>query len=267
MKHATVLFLIMIGAAISSLAQTSIPLDEQLNQLRERAKAPIEDDGEPKIQDVARARPTPVVRAAATPSPTPQAVAVAPAQNPPMMVQPISGSGSAEALPAHGASEIHESDKSESERVWVLDPRKSLREEVSSSGYEPTSLYVQRVLYIAGYKPGSSMSDDSPDWVSKIPLNIPVMHRTRYIRLDEQGQVKIKDVLKRLIAVTAKAKEIRAEVESILKEYNGIIDAGTPKDVLTPDSPSLTTNQGGEINEGKPEKGFEAGKEINFSIN
>jgi hypothetical protein len=153
------------------------------------------------------------------------------------------------------------------EKVWTLDPRSELpAAQIKSDGLEKVMVSMQRGFLIAGYADESAEAAQRTLWTMRVPISIPIMHRSRQLALTPELVAKAKEVAARVAALTKKSAELTAEATGILKEWNQVIEAGSPTQVLDVDSPSLTTNQGGEINRGERQEGFEPGKGVSFKV-
>ena len=164
------------------------------------------------------------------------------------------------------------------EKVWALDPRSStLPAQIKGDGLEQTMLNMQRGFLIAGFlseadadafasREEGDVLKPKPIWSLPVPISIPVMHRSRQLALTPDMLAKAKTIEGRLASLNKRSQELAAEAASILKEWNQILDSGTPTQVLDVNSPSLTTNQGGEINRGEAKEGFEPGKGVSYKV-
>jgi hypothetical protein len=153
------------------------------------------------------------------------------------------------------------------EKVWTLDPRSELpAAQIKSDGLEKVMVSMQRGFLIAGYADEAAETAQRALWTMRVPINIPIMHRSRQLALTPELVVKAKEVAARVAALSKRSAELTAEATAILKEWNQVIEAGSPTQVIDVDSPSLTTNQGGEINRGERQEGFEPGKGVSFKV-
>lgn len=147
---------------------------------------------------------------------------------------------------------------------WVLDPRQQLDAGiVSKDGYESTGLKMQRVVVFAGYKKGS----EEPLWTQREEIDIPVVHKTRRLSLTPERVTKLKEALKLMDEVRKEADALETKAKKALEMYNAIVDESTPHEVLSADSPSLTTNQSGTaLNRAKAKPGFNPGDGLTIKI-
>lgn len=122
--------------------------------------------------------------------------------------------------------------------------------------YEETSLNVQRTL-TALLPQGEKQL---------IRMRIPVMYKSRTLRLDKDGQLRAKKVLEELKKKEKELGDLKVQIENLLKEWNQLVEKSTPYSVLLPESPSLPSNQStGEIN--RTNNPFLApGKAINYEV-
>jgi hypothetical protein len=134
--------------------------------------------------------------------------------------------------------------------VQVQDPRVSVPgEQVNPSAYEPTGLTVNRV-FVAADQEGR-----------KISMNVPVYYETRLLGMEKDKQRAAARLLQKLDDFQKRVAAMQAEGSELLKEWNDIVNASVPKDLLMADSPSLVENQGTDkINRPAEQPGFEAGK-------
>jgi hypothetical protein len=67
----------------------------------------------------------------------------------------------------------------------------------------------------------------------------------------------LKEALKLMDEVKKDAADLEEKAKKALAMYNAIVDESTPREVLSADSPSLTTNQSGNaLNRTKVKPGF-----------
>lgn len=134
--------------------------------------------------------------------------------------------------------------------VQAQDPRVSVPgEQVNPSAYEPTGLTVNRV-FVAADQEGR-----------KISMNVPVYYETRLLGMEKDKQRAAARLLQKLDDFQKRVAAMQAEGSELLKEWNDIVNASVPKDLLMADSPTLVENQGTDkINRPAEQPGFEAGK-------
>lgn len=134
--------------------------------------------------------------------------------------------------------------------VQAQDPRVSVPgEQVNPSAYEPTGLTVNRV-FVAADQEGR-----------KISMNVPVFYETRLLGMEKDRQHAAARLLQKLDDFQKRVAAMQKEGSELLKEWNEIVNASVPKELLMADSPSLVENQGTDkINRPAEQPGFEAGK-------
>lgn len=134
--------------------------------------------------------------------------------------------------------------------VQPQDPRVSVPgEQVNPSAYEPTGLTVNRV-FVAADQEGR-----------KISMNVPVYYETRLLGMEKDKQRAAARLLEKLDDFQKRVAAMQAEGAELLRQWNEIVNASVPKDLLMADSPSLVENQGTDkINRPTEQPGFEAGK-------
>jgi hypothetical protein len=134
--------------------------------------------------------------------------------------------------------------------VQAQDPRVAVPgEQVNPSAYEPTGLTVNRV-FVAADQEGR-----------KISMNVPVYYETRLLGMEKDKQRAAARLLQKLDDFQKRVAAMQAEGSELLKEWNDIVNASVPKDLLMADSPTLVENQGADkINRPAEQPGFEAGK-------
>jgi hypothetical protein len=140
--------------------------------------------------------------------------------------------------------------------VQAQDPRVSVPgEQVNPSAYEPTGLTVNRV-FVAADQEGR-----------KISMNVPVYYETRLLGMEKDKQHAAARLLQKLDDFQKRVAAMQAEGSELLKEWNDIVNASVPKDLLMADSPSLVENQGTDkINRPAEQPGFEAGKNAQVQL-
>lgn len=122
--------------------------------------------------------------------------------------------------------------------------------------YEETVLTVQRTL--------TAVSPDGEKQL--IRLKIPVMYKSRTLRLEGVTRVKAQEILNNLKTKGMELAKIKSELESTLLEWNHLVTTTTPYEVLLPESPTLPQNQSaGRINR-EDNPSMSAGKAISYEI-
>jgi hypothetical protein len=147
----------------------------------------------------------------------------------------------------------------ESEKgIEAIDPREIgiNTNDGPEANYEETVLTVQRTLTAV------TASGDK----QLIRLKIPVLYKSRSLRLQGKSLEEANKVLADLRKKRDELAKIKEELEVILKNWNAVVTEATPHEVLLPESPTLPANQSsGKINrEGDPS--MSAGKAITYEI-
>ena len=139
--------------------------------------------------------------------------------------------------------------------VRVQDPRTRVPgERVDPSAYEPTALTVSRVFISSG-------GADQP--ARKISVAVPVYYETRLLGIEKDKQRAAARLLARLHDFQRRVAAMQQEGSELLKEWNEIVNASVPRELLMADSPSLVENQGGDaVNRPVNQPGFEPGKNV-----
>lgn len=142
--------------------------------------------------------------------------------------------------------------------VEAIDPREigvSVNEGPEKD-YEETALSVQRTL--------TAVLDDGDKQL--IRMKVPVMYLSRTLRLGTTEEQKAKEILASLKTKREELSKIKGELDSILLQWNNLVESGSPSQVLMPESPSLPANQSlGDLNrEDNPE--LEPGKAITYEV-
>lgn len=138
-----------------------------------------------------------------------------------------------------------------------IELQKMTPEERLEIEHEPTNIFVQRT-FIASLPNGKSKT---------IRVKVPVVYKTRTLRLNPEEAKKAKELLEQAKALENKLVEAKKESESILKEWNRIWRASIPTTALLPESPSLPENQSAsELNRPNPNPDLVPGKAATFEI-
>ena len=103
-----------------------------------------------------------------------------------------------------------------------------------SLGWEATNLKVQHIL----------MADTGHHSQEKIVIDVPVLYQTRTMRWSPADVIKARTVLGRLMVYESNLSSLRQEGQTILKEWNQILEETVPAPALRADSPSLPYNHG-----------------------
>jgi hypothetical protein len=122
--------------------------------------------------------------------------------------------------------------------------------------YEETALTVQRTL--------AAQLDNGEKQL--IRLKIPVMYKSRTLRLTGEQKQKAVELLARLQTEQDKLRALKSELESTLSDWNNLVLASTPTSALLPESPTLPQNQGTDkINRGT-DGAMAPGKAISYEM-
>lgn len=122
--------------------------------------------------------------------------------------------------------------------------------------YEETALSVQRTLTAVNSQGERQL----------IRMKIPVMYKSRTLRLEGETKKQAIEILNRLKEKSQQLSNMKKEIDTDLVDWNNLVKATTPYDTLLPESPSLPQNQsaGGLNRDGNPE--MSAGKSISYEI-
>lgn len=101
-------------------------------------------------------------------------------------------------------------------------------------GWETTNLKVQHIL----------SADSGNGELEKIVINVPVLYETRTMRWSPADVAKARTVLARLMIYERNLSNLRQEGQTILKDWNSILENTVPGPALRADSPSLPYNHG-----------------------
>jgi hypothetical protein len=130
----------------------------------------------------------------------------------------------------------------------------------SSDGsvWEPTGITVSRLFLATGGTNGE---------VRKVPMSVPVLYESRLLALDRDKQRSIARLLDKLVSYRTRLAAMRKEGADLLAEWNQIVSASTPQDLLLSDSPTLIEKASSDATghgEGAP--GFEPGKGVSIEV-
>lgn len=142
--------------------------------------------------------------------------------------------------------------------IGTMDPREVgvSANDGPDKDYEETVLTVQRTL--------TAVNPDGEKQL--IRLKIPVMYRSKSLRLEGESKVKAQNILKELKAKGNELAKIKSELEATLVEWNQLVMTSTPYEVLLPESPTLPQNQSaGRLNR-EDNPSMSAGKAISYEI-
>jgi hypothetical protein len=142
--------------------------------------------------------------------------------------------------------------------IEALDPREVgiTANDGPEQNYEETALTVQRTLTAVNAEGDKQL----------IRMKIPVMYKSRTLRLEGSTKTKATEILARLKEKSNQLEKLKEELDADLIDWNNLVKAATPYDTLLPESPTLPQNQsaGGLNRENNPE--MSAGKAISYEI-
>jgi len=142
--------------------------------------------------------------------------------------------------------------------IEALDPRDVgiTANDGPEQNYEETALTVQRTLTAVNSEGEKQL----------IRMKIPVMYKSRTLRLEGDTKKKAVEILDRLREKSRQLSQMKKELDADLLDWNNLVKAATPYDSLLPESPTLPQNQsaGGLNRENNPE--MSAGKSISYEI-
>ncbi|MFN4943273.1 MAG: hypothetical protein ACK5G9_05695 [Akkermansiaceae bacterium] len=101
-----------------------------------------------------------------------------------------------------------------------------------TTGYEDTNIRMQHIL------DAQSASGD----IHRIVIDIPALYKSRNLRWSQDDAAQARILLKRLEDYQEKSRTLRDEGSMILTDWNKLMDASVPNQVLRADSPSLSSN-------------------------
>lgn len=101
-----------------------------------------------------------------------------------------------------------------------------------TSGFEETNIRMQHIL------DAESSSGD----IHRIVIDVPALYKSRNLRWSQEDAAQARLLLKRLETYQEKSRSLRDEGESILGDWNKLMDSSIPNQILRADSPSISTN-------------------------
>ena len=122
--------------------------------------------------------------------------------------------------------------------------------------YEQTKLTVSRTL-------AAQLENNERQLLR---LDVPVMYKSRSLRLDEATQKEAQELLKELKSESQKLKERKISIQAKLNAWNKIINKATPTQALLPESPTIPQNQSGNIINRDENPNLVPGKRINYEV-
>jgi hypothetical protein len=160
--------------------------------------------------------------------------------------------------PKKPAEEPNKEKSIDEKEIDTMDPREVgvTANDGPDKNYEETVLTVQRTL--------TAVNPDGEKQL--IRLKIPVMYKSRTLRLEGPTKDKAQEILSKLKIKGEELTKIKTELEQTLTEWNQLVTDTTPHDVLLPESPTLPQNQSaGRINR-DDNPSMSAGKAISYEI-
>jgi hypothetical protein len=109
----------------------------------------------------------------------------------------------------------------------------------SKEKYEETSVNMQNVD-VALFPKTTQLEPQV------LHLNVPIVHEKRLLSLTAEDLKQLQGLVNRIKESRGKEEAIQKELQDELKEYNDLIQKGTPEAVLNADSPSLIKNTNGQ---------------------
>lgn len=101
-----------------------------------------------------------------------------------------------------------------------------------TSGFEETNIRMQHIL--DAESPGGD--------IHRIVIDVPVLYKSRNLRWSQDDTAQARVLLQRLEAYQEKSRALREEGSLILEDWNKLMDASVPNQILRADSPSVSTN-------------------------
>lgn len=101
-----------------------------------------------------------------------------------------------------------------------------------TTGFEESNIRMQHIL------DAESASGD----IHRIVIDVPALYKSRNLRWSQEDAAQARVLLKRLEDYQEKSRALRDEGGLILKDWNALMDASVPNQVLRADSPSISAN-------------------------
>jgi hypothetical protein len=150
-----------------------------------------------------------------------------------------------------------EAPKSGEVQPAVADTDEKTPDSSNGSIWEPTGITVSR-LFLAS-------STGANGEVRKVPMSVPVLYESRLLALDKDKQRAVAKLLDKLVSYRARLAAMRKEGSDLMVEWNQIVGASTPQDLLLSDSPTLIEKEGDDTNRANA-PGFEPGKGVSIEV-
>jgi hypothetical protein len=142
--------------------------------------------------------------------------------------------------------------------IEAIDPREVgvTANDGPDQNFEETVLTVQRTLTAVNPEGEKQL----------IRLKIPVMYKSRTLRLEGETKEKGLELLKKLRTKASELASIKEDLEKTLIDWNELVKRSTPYESLLPESPTLPQNQSaGNLNR-ENDPSMSAGKSISYEI-
>jgi hypothetical protein len=142
--------------------------------------------------------------------------------------------------------------------IQAIDPRNLgiTANDGPEKDYEETLLTVQRTL-------SAVMENGDKQFIR---LKVPVMYKSRTLRLDDQHRKEAWIILKTLKAKQEELAGIKKDLEDCLTAWNRIVSVSTPYEVLLPESPTIPQNQSANKLNREENPNMAPGKAISYEI-
>lgn len=101
-----------------------------------------------------------------------------------------------------------------------------------TSGFEETNIRMQHIL------DAESTSGD----IHRIVIDVPALYKSRNLRWSQDDAAHARVLLERLEQYQEKSRTLRDEGKLILEDWNKLMDASVPHQILRADSPSVSSN-------------------------
>ena len=79
--------------------------------------------------------------------------------------------------------------------------------------------------------------------ISRIDLEVPVLYRSRQLRWSPAEVARAEDLMIQLMEYQDRSRQLRAQGEKLLTDWNALIGQSIPASRLRADSPSIPANQ------------------------
>ncbi len=99
-------------------------------------------------------------------------------------------------------------------------------------GFEETNIRMQHILD----------AESSNGEIHRIVIDVPAIYKSRNLRWSQDDAAQARLLLRRLEDYQEKSRDLRTEGSLILADWNKLMDASTPNQILRADSPSVSSN-------------------------